>query len=320
MARDRVVRFAIGVIGIIGINEKEKAVPPGEKRKRKQIMPVLITIAALFAVQIYAPAFAGAWPRASDSGYVALKRGSGAGNAGAYVTHQAGEPNSGGDLQSAENSQTLEAYGEYAISQNILIIAKHHFQNTHLENDTRRTIYHELGVQTPVPFLAIGLLPPGSLRALRFAFPTIKFSRDRAAAMQIFHHHTHIKTLDDAGPAATHQDGGGLTITIADRLSWQRYHLTQNLAVTQFNGRSSGVWKNDYEIHLGYDHQISLGWISEIYENRAKSYTSRNSYVAVSFSPPDHRFNLRVLRGQNAVAGRPNTFRSYRLEVGWSFP
>jgi hypothetical protein len=96
LARDRVVRFAIGIIGIISINEKEKAVPPGEKRKRKQIMPVLITIAALFAVQIYAPAFAGAWPHASDSGYVALKRGGGAGNAGVYLTHQAGEPNSGG--------------------------------------------------------------------------------------------------------------------------------------------------------------------------------------------------------------------------------
>ena len=115
-------------------------------------MPVLITIAALFAVQIYAPAFAGAWPRASDSGYVALKRGGGAGNAGVYVTHQAGEPNSGGDLQSAESSQTLEAYGEYAISQNILIITKHLFQNTHLENDTRRTIYLELGVQPPCRF------------------------------------------------------------------------------------------------------------------------------------------------------------------------
>ena len=50
------------------------------------------------------------------------------------------------------------------------------------------------------------------------------------------------------------------------------------------------------------------------------SYTSRNSYVAVSFSPPDHRFNLRFLHGQNAVAGRPDTFRRFCLEVGWSFP
>ena len=123
----------------------------------------------------------------------------------------------------------------------------------------RRTIYHELAVKTPVPFPAIGFLPPGGLRALRLAFPTIKFSRDRVAATQIFHRHTRIKTLDAAGPAATHQDGGGLTITIADQLLCQRYHLTQNLAITQFNGRSSGVWKHDYEIHLGYDHQISLG-------------------------------------------------------------
>ena len=68
------VRFAIGNIGIIGLNEKEKAAPPGEKRKRKQIMLVLITIAALFAVQIYAPVFAGAWLRTPDSNYVALKR------------------------------------------------------------------------------------------------------------------------------------------------------------------------------------------------------------------------------------------------------
>ena len=308
------VRFAIG------INGKEKAVAPDERRKRKQNMPVLITIAALFAVQIYAPAFAGAWPRASGSGYVALKRGGAAGNAGVYVPHQIGEPNSGGDLQSAENSQTLEAYGEYAISENILIVAKHLVQNTHLETDTRRTNYHELGLQIPVPFLAFGLLPPGSLRALRLAFPAVKFSRDTAAAAQIFHHHTHIKALNAEGPAATHQDGGGLTVSVADRLSWKRYHLTQNLAVTQFNGRSSGVWKNDYEIHLGYADQISLGWISEIYEDRDQSYASRSSYVAVSFSPPDHRFNLRVLRGQNAVAGRPDTFRGYRLEVGWSFP
>ena len=73
------MRFAIGIIGIIGLNKKEKADPPGEKRKRKQIMPVLITIAALFAVQIYAPAFAGAWPPASDSDCVALKRDGGSG-------------------------------------------------------------------------------------------------------------------------------------------------------------------------------------------------------------------------------------------------
>ena len=125
------VRFAIG------INGKEQALAPGDKRKRKQNMPLLITIAALFAVQIYAPAFAGAWPRASGSGY-------------------------------------------------------------------------------------------------------------------------------------------------AD--------------------------------------QISLGWISEIYEDREQSYASQSSYVAVSFSPPDHRFNMLVLRGENAVVGRLETFRSYRLEVGWSFP
>ena len=42
-------------------------------------MTVLITIAALFAVQIYAPAFAGAWPRMSGSGHVAFKRGGASG-------------------------------------------------------------------------------------------------------------------------------------------------------------------------------------------------------------------------------------------------
>ena len=108
--------------------------------------------------------------------------------------------------------------------------------------------------------------------------------------------------------------------TGADRLSWKRYHLAQSLAVTQFNGRSSGIWKNDYEIHVGYAGQISLGWISEIYEDRDQSYASRNSYVAVGFSPSNYEFSVRVLRGENAVAGRPDTFRSYRLVVGWSFP
>ena len=76
-------------------------------------------------------------------------------------------------------------------------------------------------------------------------------------------------------------------------------------------GRASGS---------GYADQISLGWISKIYEDRDQSRASHSSYVAVSFSPPDHRFNLRVLCGQNAIAGTPATFRSYPLEVGWSFP
>jgi len=62
LACGRMVRFAIG------INGKEQALAPGDKRRRKQNMALHITIAALFAVQIYAPAFAGAWPRASGSG------------------------------------------------------------------------------------------------------------------------------------------------------------------------------------------------------------------------------------------------------------
>ena len=106
----------------MGINGKEQALAPGDKRKRKQNMPVLITITALFAVQIYAPAFAGAWPRMSGSGHVAFKRGGAFGNAGISVPQQTGEA-SGGDLQSSENSQTQEVYGEYAISDHFLIAA-----------------------------------------------------------------------------------------------------------------------------------------------------------------------------------------------------
>ena len=135
-----------------------------------------------------------------------------------YVPHQIGEPNSGGDLQSAENSQPLEAYGKYAISENILIVAKHLVQNKHLETNTHRTNSHELGLQIPVSFLAFDLLQPGSLRALRLAFPAVKFSRDTAATAQIFHHHTNIKALNAEGPAAAHQNGGGLTVSVADRL------------------------------------------------------------------------------------------------------
>lgn len=84
MARDPVVRFAID------------ALASGEKRKRKQTMTVLITIAALFAVQIYAPAFAGAWPRMSGSGHVAFKRGGASGNARISVPQQTGEAEGGG--------------------------------------------------------------------------------------------------------------------------------------------------------------------------------------------------------------------------------
>ena len=308
MARDPVVRFATD------------ALVSGEKRKRKQTMTVLITITALFAVQIYTPAFAKAWPRMSGSGHVAFKLGGAFGNAGISVPQQTGEAEGGGELQSSENSQTQEVYGEYAISDHFLIVGKHLVQNTRLAAATRRTTYHEFGLQIPLPFLAFGLLPPGTLRALRFAFPSAEFARDTAAAAQIFHHHTYTKTHDAEGPASTRQDGGGLTFTIADRLSWKRYHLAQSLTVTQFNGWSSGIWKNDYEIHLGYAGQISLGWISEIYEDRDQSYASRNSYVVVGFSPSNYEFSVRVLRGENVVAGRPDTFRSYRLEVGWSFP
>jgi hypothetical protein len=79
LARDPVVRFATD------------ALVSGKKRKRKQTMTVLITIAALFAVQIYTPAFAKAWPRMSGSGHVAFKLGGAFGNAGISVPQQAGE-------------------------------------------------------------------------------------------------------------------------------------------------------------------------------------------------------------------------------------
>ena len=88
-------------------------------------MTVLITIAALFAVQIYTPAFAKAWPRMSGSGHVAFKLGGAFGNAGISVPQQAGEAEGGGELQSSENSQTQEVYGEYAISDHFLIVGKH---------------------------------------------------------------------------------------------------------------------------------------------------------------------------------------------------
>ena len=39
----------------------------------------------------------------------------------------------GGELQSSENSQTQEVYGEYAISDHFLIVGKHLVQNTRLE-------------------------------------------------------------------------------------------------------------------------------------------------------------------------------------------
>ena len=308
MASAPVVRFAID------------ALATELKTKRKQNMPVLITIITLFAVQFYTPAFAGAWSRASGSGYVALKRGGVSGSALLPVPQQIGEANSGGDLQSSTHTQTQEAYGEYALSEHILFAGKYIIQNTRTQANIHRTTYHELGLQTLVPFLAFGLLPPGSLSALRLAFPGIKFTRDTAAAAQVFHHHTLTKTHNAEGPISAHKDGGGLTVAIADRLSWKRYHLTQSLAVTQFNSRSSGIWKNDYEIHMGYADQISLGWINEIYEDHDRSYANRNSYVAVGFSAPNYKFNVRVLLDQSAVAGRQDTYRSYRLEVGWSFP
>ena len=95
---------------------------------------------------------------------------------------------------------------------------------------------------------------------------------------------------------------------------------TQNLAVTQFDSRSSGVWKSDYEIQFGYAHQISLGRVNETYQDHAQSYAGRNSYATISFTPPEHRFNVRFLHGKSIIAGQPDTRRSYRLEVGWSFP
>jgi hypothetical protein len=297
-----------------------KAEAFGEKRKRNKIMLVLIIFAVVFAYQIYAPAFAGAWPRPPLSGYVALKRGHVSGSTIIAAPRQIGEPGSGIALQSAYNTQAQEIYGEYALSPHILFVGKRQIQRARLATSTSRTDNHELGVQTPMPFLAVGLLPPATMRILRFIFPAIKFSRDSAAAAQIFHYHTRSKTFDSATTPTSRQDGAALTVATADRLSWGRYHLTQNLAVTQFDSRSSGVWKSDYEIQFGYAQQISLGWVSETYQDHAQSYAGRNSYATISFTPPEHRFNVRFLHGKSIIAGQPDTRRSYRLEVGWSFP
>ena len=56
----------------------------------------------------------------SGSSHVAVKRGGASGNAGISVAQQSSEAEGGGTLQSWENSQLHEVYGEYAITQNIL--------------------------------------------------------------------------------------------------------------------------------------------------------------------------------------------------------
>ena len=101
-------------------------------------MIVLITIAALFAVQIFAPTVAEAWPRISGNGHIAFKRGSVSGNAGISIPQQTGETEGGGELQSSENSRIQKVYGEYAISDHFLIVGKHLVQNTRLAAATRR--------------------------------------------------------------------------------------------------------------------------------------------------------------------------------------
>ena len=306
LARDPVVRFATD------------ALASGEKRKRKQTMTVLITIAALFAVQIYTPAFA-RLGRACRA--VAMSRSN---SAALSEMPEFPFPSKPVKLKAAAtsklgNSQTQEVYGEYAISDHFLIVGKHLVQNTRLAAATRRTTYHEFGCKYRCRFWPLAFTTGNPAR------PSVRISErricprhgGRRANFSSPHVYQNTRCRRSClNPSRRRR----LDLHIADRLSWKRYHLAQSLTVTQFNGWSSGIWKNDYEIHLGYADQISLGWISEIYEDRDQSYASRSSYVAVSFSPPDHRFNLRVLRGQNAVAGRPDTFRGYRLEVGWSFP
>ena len=173
-------------------------------------MTVLITIAALFAVQIYAPAFAGAWPRMSGGGHVAFKR--------AVLPEMPEFP------FPSKPVKLKPAAANFVV--NIFCFGK-----TSKKRPRPRYRTNIKSLQTRfVSALACHL-------AKRLA---VCIRRDTAAAAQIFHHHTHTKTHNAEGPASTRQDGGGLTFTIADRLSWKRYHLAQSLAVTQFNGRSSG--------------------------------------------------------------------------------
>ena len=178
-------------------------------------MTVLITIAALFAVQIYVPALAGAWPRMSGSGLVAFKRGGESGNAGISNSQQAGEAKGGSEIQSLENSQTQEVYGEYAISDHLLIVSKHLVLNGRLAAATRRRL---------------------DLHDCRPAF---------------------VEAISSGAKPGRHAVYRGVFGHMEERV----------------------------EIHVDYAGQISLGWVSEIYEDRDLSYAHRKSYVAAGFSP-----------------------------------
>ena len=100
----------------------------------------------------------------SGSGHVAFKLGGAFGNAGPFLSKPV-KLKAAASFK-AENSQTQEVYGEYAISDHFLIVGTV-VQNTRLAAATRRTTY-QVWAAKPLPFLAFGLLPPGTLRALRF--------------------------------------------------------------------------------------------------------------------------------------------------------
>lgn len=283
-------------------------------------MTVFIIIAAVFAYQIYVPANAGAWSRPGDSGYIAIKRSHVSGAAAIAVPQQIGATASGLETQTSANSQTREIYGEYSVSPHILIVAKALSQHTQLAADTRRLRYHEIGLQTPFELVAYGLLPPGTVSALRLAFPHLRFNHDTSAAVQIFRHETSTRNTGGDGHETTHANGGGLTVLFGDRLGVGNFHLEQNLALTQFNSFSSGPWKADYDMHIGYRNQLTIGWMRETYQDQSLPYESHSQYITVSFYPPDQQFGVRLLRGYNKTSQSMGNQRSFRVELGWSFP
>lgn len=73
-------------------------------------------------------------------------------------------------------------------------------------------------------------------------------------------------------------------------------------------------------MHIGYRNQLTIGWMRETYQDQSLPYESHSQYITVSFYPPDQQFGVRLLRGYNKTSQSMGNQRSFRVELGWSFP
>ena len=195
------------------------------------------------------------------------------------------------NVQNFRHSETYQSLLlEYGATENIALTIKFAEQNRAEPQIRHTNEASRIGLMLNTPLLASGLLPPFTYRLAKAALPFKNIQRDKRASLTLGRGY---KADENSGDD---WDENWAVLALADRISINRFHITQEVELDQIlgNGRHAGSWLYRFSLGLG---AVSLGTEAQHYTDYANPYQALAHSYHLQFAPPTKIWKLRLKAG-----------------------